>query len=142
MSRKLKNNLAVQMLVSAALLVLRCAAAAQHGGGGGHLGGGVTGGGGLSGGGGRATGLDAKDDLKTFHAALALQATSQQIVDYKLMVQSTEASMAALRALGGEAARQNNASELAVRDETFGEGLEGARTRNKKFLESLSERQR
>ncbi len=73
---------------------------------------------------------------------MALQATSQQIVDYKLMVQSTEASMAALRALGGEAARQNNASELAVRDKTFGEGLEGARTRNKKFLESLSERQR
>src|SRR5258708_3622246 len=127
---------------AATLLACSCEMLAQHGGGGGHIGGGGGGGGGLSGGGGRATGLDAKDDLKTFHAALALQATSQQIVDYKLMVESTEASMADLRSLGGEAARQNNASELAIRDKTFGEGLEAARTRNKKFLEGLSERQR
>src|SRR5258708_20902964 len=50
--------------------------------------------------------------------------------------------MGGLGGVGGEAGRQNNASELGVRDKTFGEGLEGARTRNKKFLESLSERQR
>lgn len=142
MSRKHENNLAVQTLILAtALLANPCGMLAQRGAGGGHVGGGAAGGGGLSGGG-KATGLDEKDDLKSFHAALAMQATAQQIVDFNLMLKSTEAAAAELRALREEAAKQNNAPELASRDKSFGQALDTARTRNKKFLDGLSERQK
>lgn len=127
--------------LAAMLLVCPCAMLAQRGAGGGHVGGGTAGGGGLSGGG-RATGLDVKDDLKSFHAALAVQATSQQIIAYNLMVKSTDVASADLQALLEEAARQNNTPELAGRDKTFGQALETTRTQNKKFLDGLSDRQK
>ncbi|MHB8218586.1 MAG: hypothetical protein ACYDDS_21145 [Candidatus Sulfotelmatobacter sp.] len=127
--------------LAAMLLACPCAMLAQRGAGGGHVGGGTAGGGGLSGGG-RATGLDVKDDLKNFHAALAVQATSQQIIAYNLMVKSTAVASADLQALLEEAAGQNNAPELAGRDKAFGQALETARTQNKKFLDGLSDRQK
>jgi len=129
------------VVLATMLLAYPCAMLAQRGAGGGHVGGGTAGGGGLSGGG-RATGLDVKDDLKSFHAALAVQATSQQIIDYNLMVKSTAVASADLQALLEEAARQNNTPELASRDKTFGQALETARTQNKKFLDGLSDRQK
>src|ERR1700688_2303574 len=130
-----------RIAVATALLACPCAMLAQRGAGGGDVGGGSAGGGGLSGGG-RATGLDVKDDLKSFHAALAVQATSQQIIAYNLMVKSTEVASADLQALLEEAAKQNNTPELAGRDKTFGQALETARTQNKKFLEGLSDPQK
>jgi hypothetical protein len=123
------------------LLACPCGMIAQHGGGGGHIGGATAGGGGLSGGG-KATGLDVKDDLRDFHTALALQATSQQIVDYNLMVKSTEVASTELQALLAAAAKENNASELATSDKSFGQALDVARNRNKTFLQGLSDRQK
>ncbi len=128
-------------VLTAVLLACPCDMLAQHGAGGGHVGGGLAGGGGLSGGG-KATGLDVKDDLKDFHAALALQATSQQIVDYNLMVKSTEVARTELQSLLAAAAKENNSSELATCDKSFGQALEVARNRNKKFLQGLSDRQK
>src|ERR1700722_797644 len=102
-------------VLTAALLMLPCGMLGQRGGSGGHVGGGVAGGGGLSGGG-KATGLDVKDDLKDFHAALAMQATSQQIIDYNLMVKRTEVAHTELQSLLAAAARENNSAELATLD--------------------------
>ena len=129
------------VILTALLLACPCGMIAQHGAGGGHVGGGMAGGGGLSGGG-KATGLDVKDDLKDFHAALALQATSQQIVDYNLMVKSTEVASTELQSLLAAAAKENNSPELAACDKSFGQALEVARNRNKKFLQGLSDRQK
>ena len=128
-------------VLTAALLMLPCGMLGQRGGSGGHVGGGVAGGGGLSGGG-KATGLDVKDDLKDFHAALAMQATSQQIIDYNLMVKSTEVAHTELQSLLAAAAKENNSAELATLDKSFGQALEAARNRNNKFLEGLSDRQK
>ncbi|MGA8623010.1 MAG: hypothetical protein WB660_31360 [Candidatus Sulfotelmatobacter sp.] len=130
------------LILGVALLGFPCGMIAQRGGGGGgHIGGGTAGGGGLSGGG-KATGLDVKDDLKDFHEALALQANSQQIVEYNLMVKSTENAGAELQTFLEWAARENNASELTARNKVLEQSLEQARTQNTKFLEELSDRQK
>jgi hypothetical protein len=127
-------------VLGAVLLACPCGMLAQRGAGG-HVGGGMAGGGGLSGGG-KATGLDVKDDLKGFHAALAMQATSQQIIDYNLMVKSTEVARTELQSLLAAAAKENNSAELAARDKGFGQALEATRNRNNKFLEGLSDQQK
>src|ERR1700692_2520834 len=103
------------LVLTGLLLACPCGMIAQRGGGGGHIGGAAAGGGGLSGGG-KATGVDVKDDLKDFHAALALQATSQQIVDYNLMEKSTEVASTELQSLLVAAAEENNSSQLATHD--------------------------
>jgi hypothetical protein len=130
------------VVLAAALLACPCAMLAQRGAGGGSTGGGTAGGGGLSGRGGRATGVDTKDDLKGFHLALAVQATSQQIIEYNLMMKSTEAAAAGLQAFVEQLGKQNNVSELAGRDAIVDRAIEKARTANKKFLDGFSERQK
>lgn len=125
------------VVLGALLLAYPCGMLAQHGGGG-HGGGGTGGGGGLNGGGGRATGVSTKDDLKDFHQALAVQATSQQIMEYASMLKSTAAASVELQAFLEQLGKQNNASELASRDATLDQALERARTENKKFLDGLS----
>ena len=127
--------------LAVALLVCPCGMAAQRGGGGGgHVGGGLAGGGGLSGGG-KSTGVDQKDDLKDFHAVLAVQATSQQSIEFNAMLQSTERASAQLRAFIDHAG-QTTASELATHDKVLADALEMARTENKKFLETFSDQQK
>jgi hypothetical protein len=123
------------------LLACPCGMIAQHGGGGGHIGGTAAGGGGLSGGG-KATGIDVKDDLKGFHAALAVQATSQQIVDYNLMLKSTETACTELKAFVEQAGKVNNASGIASHDKSLEQAIKTARGANKKFLEGFSDRQK
>jgi hypothetical protein len=135
------SGLKTVVLLGALLLACPSGLVAQHGGGG-HMGGGTTGGGGLSGGGGRTTGVDVKDDLKGFHAALAVQATSQQIVKYNLMLKSTEAASKELKAFVEQAGKVNNASGIASRDKTLEQAVETARGANKKFLEGFSDRQK
>src|ERR1700688_1619292 len=122
-------------ILATALLACSCEAFAQHGGGG-HMGGGA------STAGGRPTGVDAKDDLKDFKEALAVQASSQQVVDYKLMLKSTEAASAESKALVEEVASERNASEIAHRDKTLLDAIEAARTANKDFFEEFSDRQK
>lgn len=124
-----------------ALLAYPCAMFAQHGGGGGRIGGSAAGGSGLSGGN-NPSGIDTKDDLKSFHDVLAVQASREQVVAYAAMLNSTAAAEAELKALEGQLAKENTASDLSRHDKALGDALESARILNKKFLEGFSERQK
>ncbi len=131
----------ITVVLAATLLVCPCGMMAQHGGGGG-TGGGSAGGGGLSGAGGRATGVSEKDELKDFRQVLAVQASSQQIVQYASMVKIAEAASAELRSFQERLDREKGGSELVSRGVTLDQALERARVENKKFLDGLSERQK
>jgi hypothetical protein len=128
-------------VLGAALLAYPWGMLAQHGGGG-RIGGGGAGGGGLSGSSGRASGVSTKDDLKDFRAALAVQATSQQVVEYTLMEKSAAAADAELQGYLALVSKPNAGSELASRGTILDQALERARTENRKFLDGLSERQK
>jgi hypothetical protein len=130
------------VVLGAALLACPCGVVAQHGGGGGSMGGGGAGGGGLSGSGGIASGVSTKDDLKDFRAALAVQATSQQVVEFTLMEKSTTTAGAELQGFLELLSKPNAGSELASRAASLDQALGRARTENRKFLDGLSERQK
>jgi hypothetical protein len=142
--------------LSAALLACPCLLTAQRGGGGGHIGGGTAGGSGLSGGG-KASGVAVSDDLKDFHAVIAVQATSQQAAAYAAMMKSTEAANAELQsfveklASGNVSApsprpenngQENKTSGLIGLGTTLEQAIEKARTDNKAFLNGFSDRQK
>jgi hypothetical protein len=128
------------LLVFVALFsALPYAALAQRGAG--SLGGGTAGGGGLSGHSGIATGIDTKDDLKDFHDVLALQASSQQVTEYKAMLKSTESAAAELKTLV-EQLKIDNSAELQQRKSNLDQRIEAARTANAKFVDRLSDRQK
>ena len=120
--------------VCAALLLSSHTLLAQHGG---HGAGGSVGGGGMSSIG-KPTGVDQKDDLKDFHEALAVQATSQQTTEYAAMVKSTAAASTELQSLLEQLQKKDNASALASRGTTLQQALEKARTANKNFLGGFS----
>jgi hypothetical protein len=130
------------VLLAAALLAYPCSMLAQHGGspGGGGLAG-SAGGSGLSGPAGRATGVSEKDELKDYREVLAVQATSQQVVQFAAMVKISEAASAELRGFR-EQLGENGGSGPAGRGATLDQALEKARAENKKFLDALSERQK
>jgi hypothetical protein len=100
-------------------------------------GGGSAGGGGLNSGG-RATGVNTKDDLKDFHEALAIQATSQQAVDYSAMVKSAAEAYAELQTLLEQLQKKNDAAALGARGAGLEQSLEKARTENKAFVGGFS----
>jgi hypothetical protein len=142
MSRHCGVDLNVGTIVLvAALLAHPCGVLAQRGGGGGHVGGGTAGGGGLSSVG-KATGVDDKDDLKDFHAVMAVQATGQQIVEYAAMMKSTEVASAELKSFVSQLTKENGAAELAGRSTAVEQAIELARTKNKKFMDGFSEPQK
>lgn len=124
-----------------ALLALPCCAFAQRGGGGGHIGG-PSAGGGAMGSGGRPTGVDVKDDLRTFHEIMAVQASREQIAAFALMVQSTAAAAARLKEFETTVGANYSASELAGRDKKLEDAVDGARLLNKNFLAGFSEKQK
>ncbi len=72
------------LIGGSALLLFSVAATAQR-----HGGGGMGGGGGISGIS-RPTGLDEKDNLKDFHKALAVQATSLQMTEFQALLKNIE----------------------------------------------------
>ena len=124
-------------LAGATVFLSPCTLLAQR-----HGGGGASAGtGGLSSIG-KPSGVDQKDDLKDFHDALAVQATSQQIVEYKAMVKSTTAASAELQSFLLELDKKESVSTLTGRDETLKQALERARTENKNFLGGFSETQK
>ncbi len=129
------------VVFAATLLSYPCSMAAQRGAGGGHVGGGTAGGGGLSGVG-KATGVDEKDELKDFHAALAMHATSQQIIEYAAMMKATEAAKAELKTFSEQLGKENGATELASRAAAVEQAIERARTENKKFVDGFSDPQK
>jgi hypothetical protein len=130
------------VVLAAALFGYPCGTLAQHGspGGGGLAG--SAGGGGLSGPAGRATGVSEKDELKDFRELLAVQATSQQIVQYAAMLKIAEAASAEWRSFQESFAKEHSGPELVSRSAALDQALERTRTENKKFLDGLSERQK
>jgi hypothetical protein len=129
------------IVLGATLLAFPCGMLAQRGAGGGHTGGGVAGGEGLSGMG-KPTGVDVKDDLKDFHAVLAVQASGQQVIEYDLMLKSSAAASAELQAFLEQLGIENSGSDLASRDATLQQAIEKARTENKQFLDGFSDPQK
>jgi hypothetical protein len=132
MFRRRSSSPLLSIVVTSALLACPIAMFAQRHGGGGT----PAGGGGMSSIG-RPTGVDQKDDLKDFHEALAVQATSQQIVDYNAMVKSTAAIGAALQNLL-EQLDNKDVTAITSRGATLQQALEKARTENKNFLAGFS----
>jgi len=132
------------VVLGAALLAYPSGMLAQHGAGapGGGGAGGSTAGGGLSGPAGRATGVSVKDDLKDYRELMAVQATSQQIVQYASMVKTAEAASEELQGFLQQLAKPATGSELAGRSESVDQAIERARVENKKFLDGFSERQK
>lgn len=100
----------------------------------------MAGGGGMSGNS-RPTGVQEKDSLKDFHQTLAVQATSQQVAEFQILVKSTEAAKAELQAflrLG----KENSLAESTRRDGALDRALENAWSENKKFLDGFSSKQK
>jgi hypothetical protein len=91
---------------------------------------------------GKPTGVDQKDDLKDFHQALAVQATSQQISEYAAMVKSTAAAGSELRAFLERLDKHDDLPALVTRHAALEQALEKARTANKNFLEGFSAQQK
>jgi hypothetical protein len=131
------SSLLKTIVVAGALLACPLAVFAQR-----HGGGGASAGGGGMNSIGRPTGVDQKDDLKDFHEALAVQATSQQIVDYNAMVKSAMAASTELRSLLEQLDKKDNTSPLVGRGATLQQALEKARTENKNFLAGFSSAQK
>jgi hypothetical protein len=129
------------VLLGASLLAYPCGLLAQHGGGspgGGGLAG-SAGGSGLSGPAGRATGVSEKDELKDYREVLAVQATSQQVVQFAAMVKISEAASAELGRFQEQLGKENGGSG---RGASLDQALEKARAENRKFLDGLSDRQK
>jgi hypothetical protein len=135
-----KNSQAAGALLG--LLLLQCPATllAQRGPGGARVGGGTVATGMDNNG--QPTGLNVKDDLRSFHDVLAVQATKEQAAAYTVMMKNTSAADADVKTLQEQLQKQNGPSALAAADKQVQDALEGARSLNKKFLESFSEPQK
>jgi hypothetical protein len=79
-------------------------------------------------------GVDEKDSLKDFHAAMAVQATPEQVAEFQAVLKSTDAARSELDNL-----RRAGAGSTAQK---FNESLENANALNRKFVEGFSSRQR
>jgi hypothetical protein len=144
MFRRGISSSAVNALIlgSLSLACPMAATAQRHGGGGAGLGGGGISG--IS----RPTGVDEKDSLKDFHQAIAVQATSQQIADFQVLIKNTEAAQAELqlflqdlRKRKEELRKENSVAESARRD-ALDPALEDARTGTRKFQDGFSPAQK
>jgi hypothetical protein len=108
-------------------------AVAQRGGGG-H---GAPSGSGLSGVG-RPDAVDEKDELKSFHEAMEVQATSDQASAFRAIVKNTEAANDQLTSFE----KENDASRSPGMAAELKESLEKVRVQTKNFVDGLSARQK
>lgn len=115
------------LILGAVLLVGPTRAAGQHHGGHGM-------GAGVPGGAGRPDGVDEKDNLKDFHQALAVQATSAQISEFQDVVKTASAAKEKLAAF----ARGTGREGIGPLDQALTE----ARTTSKKFQDGFSQAQK
>jgi len=125
------TSFAAELLLACALLLCARDAMAQR-----HGGHGV--GGGIPGASNRPTGVDQKDDLKDFHRALAVQATSQQIAEFQTLVKETDTAKAKLAAFVETPRNTGTGSQPAVSTAEVDQALELARTESRKFVEGFS----
>jgi hypothetical protein len=115
------------------LIISDQTALAQHGGGGGGMGGGS--GGGASAG--RPGGVSEKDDLRSFHRAIALQATSQQSALFNTAIQDVENANVQLQAFRAAAQTVPPAPGAIMHDL-----IEKVHSSNQSFLASFSAAQK
>ena len=123
-------------VVGSGLLVFAGSLSAQRGGGGGAIGGG-----GATTNVGRPGGVEEKDELRGFHRAIAVQATSEQVVQFREIVKTTEAASRELdQAVSGLDSRASakNAEEWGTRASAVRQSLDAARTETGKFVNGFS----
>lgn len=131
MIRKSTTSFAAELLLACVLLLSSRIAMAQHHGGPGM-------GGGIPGASNRPTGVDQKDDLKDFHRALAVQATSQQISEFQALLKETDAAKTKLASFVQAQRNAGAAAQPAASAAEVDQSLELVRTDSQKFVEGFS----
>ncbi len=124
-----------------AMLACPCGVWAQRGGAGRNIGGGSEVVGGLDNLG-KPTGVAVKDDLKDFHEALAVQASSQQAAEFSALQKSTALARAQLQAWLAGLGKEPASAAGNARAAAFFQELETVQSGTAKFLDGLSERQK
>src|ERR1700688_4486350 len=124
-----RNFLLFLSISALSLIINNQFALAQHGGGGGGMGGGSGGGSSA----GRPSGVSEKDDLRSFHRAMALQATAQQSALFNTAIQDVENANAQLQAFRTAAQTVPPAPAVTMHDL-----IERVRSSNQSFLASFS----
>ena len=128
--RRKIHRVSVNLLLMGAGLILCAPVLAQFGSLGGHVGPNTSG------------GVDEKDELKGFHQAIALQATSQQSTEFRSVVKSTEAADRELEELGKDSGKPADAAAASSRATTLRQALDQARLETGKFLDGFSPAQK
>ena len=88
---------------------------------------------------GRPDGVQEKDTLKDFHEAMAVQATRQQIAEFQLLLQSSDAAKAAVESYLDQAAKTDSPVQSPVQ---LDQALQTARSGGRKFIEGFSPKQK
>jgi hypothetical protein len=127
----MRGALVIGLFVGAGLLLSAGHLLAQRGGGAG------MGGGAPVAGTNRPGGVDEKDDLRGFHHAMAVQATSEQIAAFRAVMKKTEAASREFDELVKNSDSDVSAHVTAVRT-----AIETARTDTGKFVSGFSEAQK
>lgn len=122
-----RSVLAISVRVIFGLLLLTAVASQAQGGHGISLGGGNVYR--------QPNGVDEKDQLKDFHQALAVQATSPQIAGFQQLVKTTSAAHDQLAAFASVKSPRDGITALD-------QSLESARSATRKFQDGLSEEQK
>ena len=135
MFRRSPALVAARFLACALLMPPRLAIAQHHGGHG-------MGAGGIPGASNRPTGVQEKDDLKDFHHALAVQATSQQIADFQALVKETDAAKAKLETFLQDQQKINAGSRPSVGVAELDQILQRALIDSRKFVDAFSAAQK
>lgn len=91
---------------------------------------------------GHPTGVSEGDDLKGFHAALAVQASSQQMIEYAAVLKSTVAATTALQTLQARLAQQKNSPQFSGTGAALTQAVENARAAGNKFVDGFSAAQK
>ncbi|MGA2003399.1 MAG: hypothetical protein ABSG70_08455 [Terriglobales bacterium] len=90
----------------------------------------------------RPGGVSEKDELKNFHEAMAVQATSKQAAEFRAIVTNTEAAARELDALTKSSESAGHASDLSAHATALRQALEKARSGTKDFLAGFSPAQK
>lgn len=90
----------------------------------------------------RPDGVDEKDALKDFHHALAVQATSQQVAEFQVLVKNTETARAALQDFQQQLNKKEDASQPALSDSALEQVLNTSRSDTQHFVAGFSDAQK
>ena len=87
---------------------------------------------------GRPDGVDEKDDLKSFHAAMEAQATTDQASAFRAIVKNTDAASRQL----GSLEKESDPTRVPQMATELKDSLEKVTTQTKNFVDALSARQK